>query len=172
MAIIQHLKPHIIAAVVAVIFLGTGYVFLQVYTDFSVNKEKLTELKSQEKFLKYRISELNRQNKAVKKLGDFVMLAKNLGVTDNRWDDFSVNLSEESMAFQAFESMLEQTHNSAQYYFLPVHLDLRPAAAAPLHNNDTAAAHNNQNKSDTSHAGAGSHADLTINLRGAYLIRN
>lgn len=154
-----------IAFVVAVLFLGSGYVFLNVYTDYSVSNEKLNALKKQERFFRKRIDELNRQNKAVKRLEDFVALAKNIGVTQDRWDDFSVNLSNESMTFRAFEVMLDQTHNSAQYYFLPVHLDLRLANVNQSDSSPPA-----PEKPGTPQPGGG--GDLVINLRGAYLIRN
>jgi len=96
------------------------------------------------------------------------------GLTQDRWDSFKINLSEEKFTFDRFKKILEQTANSDLYYFKPEFLQVN-LVTDKMKNTDpvkqsvvTAAAQ----RSGSDNLMLPDPSDVIITLNGSFFVRN
>ncbi|MCP3876754.1 MAG: hypothetical protein GY699_26895 [Desulfobacteraceae bacterium] len=122
--------------------------------------ENLNILKRQERFYRSRIQELNKKNRIIESADKFVNQVKIMGLTTDKWDQFSVNLIDEPSSFAQCQKIIEQTANSKYYYFKPEVLHIKVSQDA------TKLADDSKNADSD-----GTLSDLIINLNGLFFIR-
>ena len=162
-------KPHIFSGAVVIFFMVSCYFFLNAYTGFRTTRDNLNVLRGQEQFYKNRIAELNKKNKIIDTAETFVRQVENMGLTKDRWDSFSVNLSNEPSTFFQCQKIIEQTANSKYYYFKPefLHIKIPP----DKNEKDTVSSLISAPTSETADAMEGLDSDVIVTLKGFFLIR-
>lgn len=159
------LKPHIITGLLAVFFVIAGCLLVHAYTRYSIGTEKLALLKGQEHFLSSRIAELNRKNKILVQMDQFVKTAEQLGLYKENWNRFTVGLTREPLMFSEFMEIIDQTAHCPHYYFRPERLNVRQ-----MDESDREKPPDNDLRDADSKNTA--QADLVVDLQGYFLIRN
>ena len=125
----------------------------------------------QQTFLRTRIAQLNKKNRIIDSADSFVQQAKRFGLTKNRWDRFQVNLSDEALTFEQFQTIIEQTANSAYYYFTPETLQARVIKKNSGVKPGDQALQPTYVEKNTDLKGLEAF-DLIVTLNGSFLIRN
>lgn len=162
------LKPHIISTITVIIFAVSGYCFLNAYTDYRTAKKNIHILKQQEQFFKFQISELTKKNRVITDADQFVKKAKQTGLVKERWDHFSVNLTDAPISFPEFKEILSQTANSKYYYFTPEKLEIKRSGSSNGIPNTTFISQESPGTNADSHSGE---SDLKVTLKGLFLVR-
>lgn len=162
------LKPHIISTITVIIFAVSGYCFLNAYTDYQTAKKNIHILKQQEQFFKFQISELTKKNRVITDADQFVKKATQTGLIKERWDHFSVNLTDAEISFPEFKEILSQTANSKYYYFKPEKLEIKRSGNANETSGSTFASPESPGINADSSEGD---SDLKVTLKGLFLVR-
>ena len=115
----DYLKPHIITAILAIIFCICGHVFMTAYTNFNITQKKLELLRSQERFFKARLKGLEEKTTVIAQTKVFIDDAGQAGLFKKNWDEFSVDLKDEPISFPQLKTILFQASTTGQYYFIP-----------------------------------------------------
>lgn len=89
------------------------------YTDFNITEKKLELLRSQERFFKNRVKELEEKTSVIAQTKIFIDDAVRTGLLKKNWDEFSVNLKDEPVSFSQLKAILFQASTTGQYYFIP-----------------------------------------------------
>jgi len=152
----------------AIIFIVSCHLFLNAYTGHYIAMENLKALKVQERFFKLRISELTHKNIIIETADMFVKKVESIGLTKDKWDNFSVNLSEAPLTFEQFKKIIDQTANSDYYYFKPefVHLNLLDAKTG-----QASLIALSQSGSEDADPSSLKDKNLIVSLTGSFLIR-
>ncbi len=112
-------KPHILTAILALIFFICGHVFMTAYTDFNVTQKKLELLRGQERFFKARVKGLEEKTSVIAQTKVFIDDAGQSGLFRKNWDEFPVNLKDEPISFSQLKALLFQASSTEHYYFVP-----------------------------------------------------
>ena len=118
------MKHYITVTILAIFFLISAYVFTLTHQDFSVSCVKLTALKSEVHFLRLKQAEFKRTIEITNKAEKFVNHARSLGFERDRWAYYPVDI-DEAFTFGEAGYLLEQTENTASYYFKPEMLHIK-----------------------------------------------
>ena len=160
-------RSTIITGVLAIFFIIASILFVHAYTRFSIGQEKLSLLKGQERFLSARVADLNEKNRIIGQMNRFVDTTQQLGLYEDRWDRFFVNLTDTPLQFSDFYSTIDQTAHASSYYFKPESLSVRRLDEKEKEGLLNAASETDADSPQTQPA-----PDLMVTLSGQFLIKN
>lgn len=107
---------------------------------------------------------MERKERIMVKVNNFINRAKSLGLEKERWAFYDINI-EEPVSFSEAEKILSQTINSSAYYFKPVTLHVKtkiePDKNARIYKSPSTSADSPETKK----------ADILLTLRGAFLVK-
>jgi len=162
--IIRIKKPHILSALLALLFLTSAYFFLTSYNTYILNQEKFKVLTGQVHLLRQQQREMERKERIMVKVNNFINRARSLGLEKNKWACYDVNI-EEPITFPEVAKILNQTVNSSSYYFKPVTLHVKTKMESDKK------ATQNKPPSTSADSPETKKGDILLTLRGSFVVK-
>ncbi len=172
------MKKYHIAVFLAAVFLIAGWHASRSYNTYRINIKKLDILRTQERYLKQRITTFEEKKNVLTQVADFTGRASQLGLTPGQWDSFGVDLQNVAMSFADLQGLLDQADSGQAYYFIPRLLWVRVAGIPSVFKTKGAAGKNSngmpedQTAPNPSSAGEDGDSDTVISLEGRFLVRH
>jgi hypothetical protein len=157
-------KSYIIGLVVAFIFIGSVYLFLQSYHRYLTFEDKREVLTVRLKLLEDKKKEIEQKRRILAMVNDFVEKADTGGFKKADWTAYEVNINQ-SVFYRELGQILDQCTHTASYYFKPITLSVKTGRA------DAAVKSDKQAPLKTQPPEA-RHGDVQLELKGAFLSRH
>ena len=149
----------IMTGLLMVLLLMVGRYFLNSYQGYVAHKEKKAVLVENIRWLSQLKSEREHQLHSILRINNFVNNAKLLGLEQNKWDVYNVDI-EDAVTFAQMKTILKQCSNSNSHYFKPVSFHIKSLKAAGNYENISGKTFENE---------AG---DILMTLKGAFVVKN
>jgi cell division protein FtsL len=149
----------IMTGVLVVLLLMAGRYFLTSYKAYVAHKEIKAVLVHKIGWLSQLKSEREHQLHSILRINNFVNNAKLLGLEQNKWDVYNVDI-ENSVTFSQMKTILKQCSNSNSHYFRPVSFHIKSLKATG--NSETASGKTFENEA----------GDILMTLKGAFVVKN
>jgi len=118
----------IMTGLLVVFLLMVGRYFLNSYQGYVVHKDKKAVLVRNIRWLSQLQSERKLKLHSIMRINNFVNNAKLLGLEQNRWDVYNVDI-ENAVSFSQMKTILKQCSNSNSHYFRPVSFHIKSLKA-------------------------------------------
>ncbi|PIE61953.1 MAG: hypothetical protein CSA29_00650 [Desulfobacterales bacterium] len=172
------IKRYHIVVFLAAFFLISGWYASQSYNAYQINIKKLDILRSQERYLKNRITTFEEKKEVLAQVADFTRRAEQLGVSPEKWDRFEVDLQHISMSFHELQTLLDQANSNPSYYFIPQQLWVRVGGMPSIFKTTPSNEMNfngrveDNTSSEPPASGKQSDSDIVVSLEGRFLVRH
>ena len=149
----------IMTGLLVVLCLMVGRYFLTSYKAYSANKDKKAILVQKVGWLGQLKSDKEQQVKSILRINNFVNHAKLLGLDQNKWEVYNVEI-EDTVTFSQMKTILKQCSNANSHYFKPVSFHIKSLKATV--NDETASGKTFENET----------GDILMKLKGAFVVKN
>ena len=149
----------IMTGLLVVVLLMAGRYFLTSYQGYVAHKEKKAVLVDKIRWLSQLRSEREHQYHSILRINNFVNHAKLLGLEQNKWDVYNVDV-EDAVTFAQMKTILKQCSNANSHYFKPVSFHIKSLKATV--NDEKASGKTFENET----------GDILMKLKGAFVVKN
>jgi len=149
----------IMTGLLVVSLLTAGRYFLNSYQEYVVHKDKKAVLVSNIRWLSQLQSERKQKLHSIMRINNFVNNAKLLGLEQNRWDVYNVDI-ENAVSFSQMKTILKQCSNSNFHYFRPVSFHIKSLKATGNYEKVPGKIFENET------------GDILMTLKGAFVVKN
>lgn len=158
-------RSYILTAILALVFLAVAFSGIKTFRSYSVQKQKANTLAIKLRLYKQELKEKERKLRILSRVNAFVDRAEKLGLTEDRWSIYNVNISE-PVTFDGMEQILNACSHSRKYFFKPAMFHVQKAET------DRATREQKPSTSTSADSMDTVEADLFLSLKGAFVVRD
>jgi len=149
----------IMTGLLVVLLLTAGRYFLNSYQGYVVHNDKKAVLVRNIRWLSQLQSERKQKLHSIIRINNFVNNAKLLGLEQNRWDVYNVDI-ENAVSFSQMKTILKQCSNSNSHYFRPISFHIKSLKATGNYEKVPGKIFENET------------GDILMTLKGAFVVKN
>jgi hypothetical protein len=149
----------IMTGLLVVLLLMAGRYFLNSYQGYVVHNDKKAVLVRNIRWLSQLQSERKQKLHSIMRINNFVNNAKLLGLEQNRWDVYNVDI-ENAVSFSQMKTILKQCSNSNSHYFRPISFHIKSLKATGNYEKVPGKIFENET------------GDILMTLKGAFVVKN
>ncbi len=158
-------RSHITTGVLAAVFLIASYFVLKTLQSCALHQERANTLETRTRLLRQEHKETERKKRILSRVNAFIDKANRLGLTEDRWSVYNVEISEPA-TFNGITQILNACTHSTKYYFKPAMFHVKTAEQ------DVPGKEKKPSETSSADSIESIDADLFISLKGTFIVRN